>query len=251
MIPRLLAILVFVLSGLTSVRAGTEDFEFGPRPANSIFDPLGVLDSGALGKITGPMQKLREKEGIDIVVVVLDDLKGAPPEHVAGRFAAAWSGSLIRAVILHVPGNPDSPWIVPGGELTDLLHPEAIAKDTSRGKRLASYEPTEAGKVRVAVEEASDRLRYWKATHFNATEARKKAIAKIRLEHDDKSRQWRIIMLTCVACAIPLIIGCYMLYLMLRKPGSRYFPEVVPPRRMGAPHAGGNQAVTKLGPPQS
>ena len=252
MIPRLLAILVFVLSGLALTRAAeVADFEFGPRPANSIFDPLGVLDSAALGKITGPMQKLREKEGIDIVVVVLDDLKGAPPEHVAGRFAAAWSSSLIRAVILHVPGNPDGPWIVPGGELTDLLHPETIAKDTSRDKRLASYEPTEAGKVRVAVEEASDRLRYWKATHFNATEARKKAIAKIRLEHDDKSRQWRIIVLTCVACAIPLLIGIHMLYLMLRRPGSRRFPDVEPPRRMGAPHAGGNHAVTRLGPPQS
>lgn len=251
MIPRLLAILAFVLLGLGGSRAAEMEFEYGPRPANSIFDPNAVLDAATLGKISEPMERLREKEGIDIVVVVMDDLKGAPPEHVAGRFAAAWSNSLIRAVILHVPGNPDSPWIVPGGELTDLLYPETIARDTSRDKRLASYEPTEAGKVRVAVEEASDRLRYWKATHYNATEARKKAIAKIRLEHDDKSRQWRIIVLTGVACAIPLLILGFLLVSMLRKPGARRFPDVVPPRRLGAPHSGGNHAITRLGPPQS
>lgn len=249
MIQRLPVILAIVLTSLAGVKAEEKDFEYGPRPANSIFDPHAVLDASTLGKITEPIERLRNKEGIDIVVVVLDDLKGAPPDHVAGRFAAAWCGSPIRAVVLDVPGNPDSPWILPSGEFTDLIQPESIARDTTRDKRLASYEPTESGKVRVAVEEACDRLRYWKAAHFNSTEARKKAIAQLRLEHDDRSRQWRIITLTCVACAIPLLVGVYVLHLMLRKPGSRRFPDVLPPRRMGAPHAGGNHAVTKIGPP--
>lgn len=251
MIPRLLTLLAFLWLGLLTARADEMEFEYGPRPENSVFDPRGVLDAAALGTITEPMKRLREKEGIDIVVVVLDDLKGAPPEHVAGRFAAVWSDSLIRAVILHVPGSQGSPWIVPGGELTELLTPEAIARDISRDKRLASYEPTEAGKVRVAVEVAADRLRYWKATHHNATEARKKTIARIRLEHEDKSRQWRIVVLTCVACAIPLLILVFLLASMLRRPDARRFPDVVPPRRLGAPHSGGNHAVTRLGPPQS
>lgn len=249
MIPRLLAIVALVLLELAGARAAETEFEYGPRPANSVFDPNGVLDATTLGKITEPMQRLRKSEGIDIVVVVLDDLKGAPPEHVAGRFAAAWSDSLIRAVVLHVPGREDSPWIITGGEFTELLQPESMARDTTHDKRLASYEPTDAGKVHVAVEGAADRLRYWKATHFNATEARKKAIARMRLEDEDKSRQWRIVVFTSVSCLIPLFLLCYLLYRMLRRPGSRHFPDVVPPRRMGAPHAGGNHAVTKLGPP--
>lgn len=251
MIARLAIFLLGILSALCPAAEKMEDFEYGKRPPLSVFDPKGFLDPLVLKQISEPLAKVFKDEHIDIIVVILDDLGGAPPEHVARRFAAAWCDSPIHAVVLHVPGRDDSPWIVPAGKVVDTLKPEVLEEKINEAKRDASREPDEKSKVRVASTEAADMLRYWMYNAVNRSVYLQSAVAEIRAEHEKKAKQWRVAMLTGIASVIPLLLGVSMLVVMLRKPGAKRFPSANPPRRLGAPHAGGNLAVADLGPPPS
>jgi len=249
MIKRLAIVLSGLLSALGTAAQKVEDFEYGQRPPLAVFDPKGFLEPQTLKQISDPLAKVFKDEHIDVIVVILDDLGGAPPEHVARRFAAAWCDSPIHAVVLHVPGRDDSPWIVPAGKIVDTLKPEILEEKINEAKRDASREPDEQGKVRTASTEAADMLRYWMYNAVNRSVYLQSAVAEIRAEHEKKAKQWRIAMLTGVAAAIPVLIGLSMLVVMLRKPGPGRFPSTTPPRRLGAPHAGGNSAVADLGAP--
>ena len=115
--------------------------------------------------------------------------------------------------------------------------------------RRASREPTEPAKVRAAATEAADMLRFWAGTAINRREFLETARTEIRLEQETKARQWRIAMLTAAASLIPILCGASAMVFIFRKKGPKYFPETNPPKRLGAPHAGGNHAVADLGPP--
>ena len=249
MIARVAILAIALLTALSPAAEKVEDFEYGQRPPQSVFDPLGFLEPQVLKEISDPLATVFRNENIDIIVVILDDLAGAPPEHVARRFAAAWCVSDIHAVVLHVPGRDDSPWIIPAGKLVDCLKPELLAQKVAEAKRNASREPGDQGKVRAASTEAADMLRYWMYNALNRSVFLQSAREKYRAEQETKAKHWRIAMLTGAASAIPLLAGLCMLVFLLRKPGPRRFPDLNPPRRLGAPHAGGNFAVADLGPP--
>ncbi len=247
-----LSMLCFMLLAAVSLAAEkVEDFEYGARPPQSVFDPDGLLDSATLKTISDPLAKIHEEEGVDVVVVVIKDLEGAPPEHVAGRFAAAWCTAPIHAVVLHVPGRADSPWIIPGGELLNYLKPETVAQKLADAKRNASREPTEPGKVRAAANEAADMLRYWTGSAINRSRYLDVERARIYQEFENKDRQRKIILLVVASSFIPLVVGFSFLYFHFRRNKTRRFPDIHPPRRLGAPHAGGNHATLDLGPPAS
>lgn len=251
MSARVLILLFAAVFAALSFAAGNADFEYGPRPLRPVYDPNGFLDAAALAGIGDPLAAIFKNEGVDVIVVILPDLEGAPPPHVAGRFAAAWCDSQIHAVVLHVPGNPESPWIVPKGELIEWFKPEVLARDITESERRARAEPDEAGKVRAASVEACDRLRYWKGTAINRIGYLTEARARILVDRETRARQWRVAALTGAAAAVPVLIGASVLLRMLRRPGPRRFPETRPPRRLGAPHCGGNHAVAALGAPPS
>jgi hypothetical protein len=228
-----------------------DDFEYGRRPPDSVFDPRGFLGPDLTREIADPLSRIREEQGVDVIVVVIDSLEGAPPAHVAGRFAAAWCEAPIHAVVLHVPGAADGPWIVPAGKLIEHLKPEVLHQDVADAERRARLEPTEAGRVRAAATETADRLRYWLGTAVNRSEFITDARIRIRLEQETKARQWRIAMLTAAAAAIPVLALISALFYFLRRKGPRHFPNPNPPRRLGAPYCGGNHASVHLGPPGS
>lgn len=71
----------------------------------------------------------------------------------------------------------------------------------------------------------------------------------VLLMDSTQAREWRIASLIGVASVIPVVLGVTMLFLSMRKSGPRMFPSAKPPRRLGAPRAGGNHAVIDLGPP--
>ena len=73
---------------------------------------------------------------------------------------------------------------------------------------------------------------------------------RMRLELETKSRQWKIAAMIAAASLIPLIGGISLITMVLRRRGPRYFPNPVWQCRLGAPHAGGNHAVTDLGSPE-
>lgn len=240
---------LFVWVCSAAVAQTTSDFEHGPRPPGGVYDPAGLIDATALEEISAPLAALRSREGVDVVVVVLPEIGDAPPEHVAGQFAAAWCSSRIHAVVLHVPGQEKSPWIVPGGELLGAIQPgkfrETVREATSRAVR----EPTEVGKVRAASVEAADMLRYWLGTAINRSEHLRTERTKLTLDRETKARQRRILGMVVAASAIPLLVALGMTVAFFRKPGPRRFPDAPVPTRLGAPFCGGNHALINLGNP--
>lgn len=226
-------------------------FEHGVRPPNGVFDPLGLLDLPTLRQIEEPLPGLLHEESIEVIVVVLDNLDGAPPEFVAKRFADAWCTAPVHAVVLHVPGNEDSPWIYPHGKFLELMQSKAVSERVAQAKRNASREPTEADKVRAATVEAADMLRFWSGgTEMFDTmvsETRKVQMSEAMAEGSVRD----IRLYVYVAGGILLVIALLMLLTLRRKPKRRTFPEFQPPTRMGAPFAGGNHAVVSFSPAET
>lgn len=227
-----------------------ELFEYGPRPSQAVFDPNGLLDPKVVKKISDPLEKIFKDEHIDILVVVLPTIGDAPPEHVANQFAKAWCTLPIRCIVLDSPGNPASPWIFPSGKVIELLKPEHIAKTITDAQRRAGREPDEAGKVRAAATEAADMLRYWTNNVINRSELMLTERTKLSTQLEKKSRVLRMSLLLGIASLIPLTLGISMLVILHRKRGPRYFAHHAWRLRLGAPYAGGNHAIIKLGHPK-
>lgn len=249
MMARFIHFFLALLLTLLPAAANSAEFEYGGRPPQSIFDPVGLLEPQVVKEISENFARIRKDEGIDIVVVILPDLEGAPPEHVARRFAAEWCEAPIHAVVLHVPGRQDGPWIVPAGKLIGLIKPETLAQSIADGQRRAAAEPDEPAKIRSAATEAADMLRYWMATAINRSELLRTARTEIRLDQETKAYNWRIVLLAGMATVIPMILGISLLVYFFRPSRERRFSESIPPRRLGAPHAGGNRAMVELGNP--
>jgi TPM domain len=249
MIARFSSAILAVALALSSIADAATDFEYGPRPPQSVFDPGGVLTPAELKAVSDPLAKIYQKEGVDVLVVVMPDVGNAPPEHVAGRFADAWSTSALRCVVLHVPGHEESPWIFPSGRLVSYLNPAEVEKSVVDARRRAMSEPKDADRVRAASSEAADMLRYWLAGTINHSEMIQTESTRMRLEQEKKSRQWRIGAMAAAASVIPIIVGISLFFSFLRRRGPGYFPNHAWQLRLGAPHAGGNHAVTRLGNP--
>ena len=257
MIVKLLPILLALFFSGPSFAQGTGDFasgprkvfEYGPRPPLSVFDPKGFLEPAQVKAISDPLAAFYQKEGIDVIVVVLADLGNAPPEHVARSFASAWCKSPLHCVVLHVPGREDGPWIVPNGRLVEHLNPDQVQQAVNNGRRRAASEAKDADKVRAAANEAADMLRYWMANAINRSDMIRTESGRIRTELETQSRQWKMGVMLTVASVIPLIAGMSLIIVFLRRRGPRYFPQPAARPRLGAPYAGGNHAVVDLGPP--
>jgi len=247
--PRLLPLLFAILALAGSLANAALEFEYGERPPLSVFDPTGVLDPALVKKISDPLKAVSAAEGVDVIVVVLKDLGSAPPEHVALQFADAWGKSSIHCVVLHVPGQPLSPWIIPHGKLISQIKPEELVQTVAAAERRVRAEPKDGDKVKAAATEAADMLRYWLANAINRTERIKTEAAAARLELETRNRQRKILMFSAAASFIPAVVGIAFLITLLKRRGPRYFPNHAWQLRLGAPHAGGNQAVSDLGPP--
>lgn len=257
MIARLLpVILAVILAGPLSAQGSAEfhpalrqSFEYGPRPPLSVFDPGGYLNPELAKAISDPLEAYFKKEGIDVIVVVLPDLGKAPPEHVARSFATAWCTSPIHCVVLHVPGREGSPWIVPDGKLVEHLNPAQVQQAVADARRRAASEAKDPDKVKAAATEAADLLRYWMANALNRSEMIQVESARMRLELEAKSRQWKITAMVAVVSAVSVLAGIWLLIVFLRRRGPRYFPTPAYQPRLGAPYSGGGRAVVDLGPP--
>lgn len=248
---RTLICLLAMLSAVAVRAERTADFEYGPRPAMSVFDPGEALDPVIAKEISDPLVEVFRKEGVDVVVVVLKDMGNAPPEHVARQFSDAWCQSPIHCVVLHVPGKQDSPWIIPAGRMIVHLDPATVAKDVNDRQRRARSEPDDAHKVKAAAQEASDMLRYWLGSAILRSEKIQTESTRIRLEQEVIARKKQIAIFGALASIIPLVAGIALLIKLLRGKGAGYFPNPVWQLRLGAPHAGGNNAVVNLEPPKT
>lgn len=232
---------------MTACVTAATDFEYGPRPDKPVFDPANVLKPDEFEAVATPIQTIYQKQGVDVMVVIMPDIGKAPPEHVARRFAEEWGLSELRCVVLHVPGHEHTPWVFPSGRLISYLTPSEVEKAVQDIRRHAASEPKDVDKVRTAATESSDILRYWLASTINHSEMIKTESAKIRLEQETKARQWRIATLAGVASVIPLAGIISLLISWSRRRGPGYFPTHTWQPRLGAPHSGGNHAMLNLG----
>ena len=71
--------------------------------------------------------------------------------------------------------------------------------------------------------------------------------AKIRAEVEAESREWKTGVILAATAAILSVAGLALSFVNYRQRGPRYFPLPALTRRLGAPHAGGNQVVVNLG----
>lgn len=250
MITRLIPLLIVLLAAVGSAQTDTPpEFEHGSRPPTSIFDPTGFLSPDEAAQIAKPLATYRANESIDVVVVILKEIGNAPPEHVARQFADAWCDGLLNCLVLHVPGRADGPWIVPGGRIVrDILDPETVAANLADARRRASLEPKEFGKVRAAATEAADLLRIWMGLSLMRNEYIREQQLKFREVFEKRDRR-RKLMIPAILSAIVLAAGfIFGVIAVGKRCRSRRFPQCVTSRRLGAPHAGGNDASMDLGP---
>ena len=241
--------MAFRIAWFLVAAGGVMAFEYGPRPPGPVFDPGGFLDPKVAREISGPLLEIRESEGIEVIVVVVGDLTGASAGTEARRIADAWCDSAIHAVVLHVPGDPDGPWIVPAGALMGKLDPEQVTQAVAEAGRRVALEPGEPGKVRAASIEAADLLRYWMNNVINRAEILATERTRLSLELETKAHQRKVATFAGLSVVVPVLALGVLLFLRTRKPTPRHFPDMRPPRRLGAPHAGGNFAVIDLGAP--
>jgi hypothetical protein len=240
--------LLAILFALPAFGKGAE-FEYGPRPSLPVFDPDEFLEPALVKEIAEPLAKNLREEGVDVMVVVLKDIGSAPPEHVARQFAAAWCTSPAHCIVLHVPGNPGSPWIVPAGQVINDARPEQLEQDVMDRERRAKAEPDDPHKVKAAASESADMLRYWMKNALNRSEMIQTESTRIRTEQETISIKKRVAIFGTLASLLPLAALLGVIMRGIRKRGPAYFPNHLWRLRLGAPHAGGNHAVADLGPP--
>lgn len=227
--------------------AATQEFEYGPRPPLAVFDPAGILDPAVAKSISDSLVKIYQQEEIDVIVIVLKEIGQAPPEHVAGRFAAAWCSSPIHCMVLHVPGREGSPWIIPAGRLIGHINPEAVKAAVANAHRRVIAESNDTNKVKASATEASDMLRIWMGSAITQTADIQIEAAKMRLELEIQSRRWKLGAMIAAAAFIPLITGIVLIVSFIKHRRPRYFSINTWQRRLGAPYAGGNQTLVDLG----
>jgi hypothetical protein len=220
-------------------------FRFGARPKNSVFDPAGILTPKEQSELAGPLAKVREGEGIDVMVVILPEIQDVEPEHVAAGFAEKWATTKVNAVVLHVPGKEGSPWIFPGDVMSTILKPETLGESMASAEKRAAAEPTDFGKVRAASTEASDAIRYWMGLSVIHSEELKNRRLEAQLKHESSRRLLKLAAVLGAASLIPLATAVYLIVVGIRNSRPRFFPQVRIAPRLGAPYSGGNNAVTK------
>lgn len=241
-----LTLLVFFASLFMAVGQQTQSgFRFGERPENSVFDPAGVLTPAQQIELAEPLAKVRAEEGLDVIVVILPEIDDAPADHVAAGFAEKWATANINAVVLHVPGNRESPWIFPGRVMGNLLQPEKLRQSITEAQKRARAEATDYNKVRAAATEASDALRYWMGGALMRSEETINRRLAAQMAFENRQRLRKLAAILGAASLIPLLLGLMFIALRVRNSRPKRFPSVRIARRLGAPYSGGSNAASK------
>lgn len=240
---------ILLLLSLSLLFADTEQaqtgFRFGERPKNSVFDPAGILTIKEQAELVEPLAKVRETEGIDVMVVILPKIQEVQPEHVAAGFAEKWAINKVNAVVLHVPGMDGSPWIFPGNVMSNMLKPEMLRESMAAAEKRAAAEPTDFGKVRAASTEASDALRYWMGVAVIRSEKMINQRLEAQLAYESRERLLKLAAILGATALIPLIAVVLFFLVRIKNSRPRFFPHTRIQPRLGAPYSGGNNAVTK------
>jgi hypothetical protein len=247
MIRRIPPLLCFLFLALHAWAQPMTEFEFGPRPVSPVFDPAGLFPPEVTKELSENLTQIHQKEGIDVMIIVDSNFDKAPPEIIAQRFASAWSDSIAHCVILHVPGREGAPWIFPGGALFKMMNPAAVKKAVEDAKRRAAAEPIEVNQVRVAATEAADLLRFWLGSAIERSEKARAEQNRLLELHNARERKKKFLIIGAAGIAVSLALGISYLFYIYRKQKPQFFPNRSWQPRLGAPYAGGNYIIAKIG----
>ena len=240
MIRTLTYLLLCLLPIVTVANPKNSEFKFGPRPPDSIYDPSGILTPKQRREIAQPLESILEKEGIEVLLVILPEIGDTPPEHIAKGFLAEWSTRKLNAIALHVPGRPDSPWIVPGAFIDSVVKASMLRGSVDVSQKRVQAEPDDFSKARAAATEASDIMRYWTGGAILRAEGMVKARVDSQLAYEKRQRLIKIAGFVALVGAVPVVLGLLFFISKLRKRAVRVFPLVRKVTRLGAPYSGGS-----------
>ena len=130
------------------------------------------------------------------------------------------------------------------------LNPAQVQQAVNDARRRAASEAKDPDKVKAAATEAADMLRYWMANALNRSEMIQLESARMRLELETKSRQWKIAAMVAGRFGDSGDRRDLAAHRVPPQAGPRIFSATrLPDRASALPTAGGNRAVVDLGPP--
>lgn len=241
-----LGIWLFAITFSLNAQDIEKEFKYGSRPHDGVFDPTDSLLPKQRKEISEPLSRLLEKEGIDILVVILPEIGDAHARHVATGFREEWASKSLNAIVLHVIGHTESPWIFPGDAIDRVVKPERLDQSIKAAESRARSEPTDFAKIRAASVEATDIMRYWIGGALISSEALISERLSRELAFEKRERLIKLAAMMGLAGAIPLVVGVVFFLTKLKKKGSLSFPMVRKIPRLGAPYAGGSKAMSRI-----
>lgn len=219
----------------------------GARPPLHVYDPSSLVPE-AEAVIGKTLEQIRKTEFIDIVIVILPDLGGAPPDALARTFAGSWCDVAANCIVLHVPGHLESPWIFPGGRVAQGTPPEISLPAINAARSRAARENGGGGIVRAAASEAADLMRIWVGSAAHMEEITVTRQVRAQLAMGLALRRREILLIAGIGSCLPVLLGLSAFLISSRRKRARRFPHIHWHRRLGAPHAGGNHISLILPP---
>ena len=218
-------------------------------PMGQVSDEKKWFNADELARWESQLSNLRKRENVDLKLVILPSLMDTPADHVVREIGKKWGNSELHGVVLHVPGDKNSPYIWWGGAASeDFGQDPRVRKDMiSRMERRVHSEMSEPERVSSAVQELSDAIRVLRSQWKNMKTVRE----KFREGSYSKWSQMRLSNRTFIAAVLLIgLLSCIALIIFVRKwkrkRQSYIFPVTSPQRRFGSRFAGGSGAAISL-----
>jgi len=241
---RMIFLLLLLLApGVTRAEA---EFQYGKRPASGIFDPERSLSPDLTRLLTDELAKVRKRDLADVQVVILPSTGEVPPEHLAQRFSDAWGKGILHALVFDATNRTDGPWIIFGGEVARSDRNEIIPQMTKDILRRVHQEPDRESAIKAAAFESSDMLRFLLGKVQIQGESYRTARLQKELDAERSIRLRKLTIYGAAAAVIPVSILLIGLVLGIVRRRPKRFPPILWTRRLGAPYAGGNDAIIDL-----
>ena len=218
-------------------------------PLGQVSDEMKWFKADELARWESQLSNLKKRENVDLKLVILPSLMDTPADHVVREIGKKWGNAELHGVVLHVPGDKNSPYIWWGGTASeDFGQDPRVRKDMiTRMERRVHSEMSEPERVSSAIQELSDAIRVLRSQWKNMKTVKE----KFREGSYGKWSQLRLSKRTFIASS--LLIGLLSLIALVmivhkwkRKTQSFIFPTTSPQRRFGSRYAGGSGAAISL-----
>jgi uncharacterized protein len=144
-----LAVISFVL--LSFIIIGAQEI---PSPQGYVNDFAGVLDGGSKAEIASMVEGIEQSAGVEIAVVTLADLGGAPIEQLSIKYYEAWGigkKGKDNGVLIMVSVGDRKAWIATGYGIEGEL-PDGLVGDIIRNEMLPRFKQGDyAGGIKATV----------------------------------------------------------------------------------------------------